>query len=369
MDEYSEEQKLTGVGGWLVFIIIGLIISILWNFYDLTALFDGSLNGIDLLASYGVDTLSFYIAIFIEVIWVVMEIVFLILIFTRSANTRGYAFFFYGGMIATTLVYVVAFSAFESSINEMAGYAVISESQTLAQNLSRGIGWSIVWMIYWARSKRVKHTFSKATSTPQPVAYSSFVSTETHELLTPETTPVRVADNTVGSKSKNSGVSYKALFIGVSSVFALVLVLAVATLYTAKTWTKIDVPEHKETYHDETYSTGNYIITMDDSSLCWINQGWADCINLHVNEYNRECANRRLTSSSSSLCERYSNMIDDMKAKDGGYGWHVTSLGSWGSLHSTQETATRKVSNNDYRVAVTHEATCYWGKFGECPDD
>jgi hypothetical protein len=195
------------------------------------------------------------------------------------------------------------------------------------------------------------------------------ITNETKGLSSPIKASIQTAESVSDHRPQKSGVSYRALFIGVSSLFALVLIAVVATLFTAKTWTKIDVPEHKETFHDETYFTGRYIVTMDESNPCWINQAWSDCINLHVNEYNRECANRSLTGSSSGLCERYLDMINDMKAKDGGYGWHVTSLGSWGHLHSTQETETRQVSNEDYRPAVTHKAICYWGIFGECPND
>jgi hypothetical protein len=172
MSEYSqttnsEEQRLTGVGGWLVLVIIGLFASAVLNIYDLTALFDGSMSDIDLLGSHGADTSSFYLSLFIEAIWVVMEVVFLILIFSRNTNTRTYAFFFYGGMIVTTLVYIALLSAFASSLG-----AAGAEIQTLTQSLARGIGSSIIWIIYWARSKRVKYTFSKAVVSPPPVEHS-----------------------------------------------------------------------------------------------------------------------------------------------------------------------------------------------------
>jgi hypothetical protein len=193
-----------------------------------------------------------------------------------------------------------------------------------------------------------------------------------HELPTPETSLRQARGNAVDGKPKKTGVSYKALFIGVSSVFALALVLAVATLYTAETWTKVDVPEHSGTFHVETYETGYYAVTMDDINPCYVGQDWTDCTNAIVAEYNRECtkplSGRLSLSPSKSLCSRYSDMIEDMKSSDY-YGAYVATLGSWGQLHSTPETATRQVSNNDYRPAVTHEATCYWGMFGECPDD
>jgi hypothetical protein len=172
MSEYSqttnsEQQKLTGVGGWLVLVIIGLFASVLWNIYDLTVLFDGSMSDIDLLGSHGADTNSFYLSLFIEAIWVVMKVVFLVLIFSRNVNTRTYAFIFYGGMIVTTLAYIAALSAFASSLG-----AAGAEVQTLTQSLTRGIGSSIIWIIYWARSKRVKYTFSKAAVSPPPMEYS-----------------------------------------------------------------------------------------------------------------------------------------------------------------------------------------------------
>ena len=79
-----------------------------------------------------------------------------------------------------------------------------------------------------------------------------------------------------------------------------------------------------------------------------------------VNEYNRACVGVALTSSASSTCNAYSTEIDQMK-QQGGWGYVVMSLGSFGHLNRSQETGTRQVSNNDFRPAVTHEAVRYLG--------
>lgn len=142
----------------------------------------------------------------------------------------------------------------------------------------------------------------------------------------------------------------------------LVIITAFAT---ARHWTKVDVPKHAETFHTEEYLTGRFNITNDGVSPCWVNQDWTDCINLMVNEYNSACPGVTLTSSASSTCDFYSKEIDRMK-QQGGWGYVVTSLGGFGHLNRSQETSTRRVSNNDYRPAATHEAVCYLGFIGEC---
>lgn len=198
------------------------------------------------------------------------------------------------------------------------------------------------------------------------------------------------------------------------------------TISTAVHWTKVDVPEHKETFHDEQRETGAYIVKMDDVSPCYVNQNWQECIDAFISEYNNACADRQLSTrlvglhfggessssgfdrkeslynaklhnpsgtraltraaslsdllkgigtseSSVSLCNRYADNIEQMQAEAqnlGPYGY-VESLGDWGHLHVEKEFETVKVSNNDYRPAITHEATCYLGFIGECdyPDD
>lgn len=79
------------------------------------------------------------------------------------------------------------------------------------------------------------------------------------------------------------------------------------------------------------------------------------------------CAGVVLSVWGKSVCDAYRNSIEDMKGK-GGWGYYVSSLGGYGYLDSSPVTSTRKVSNNDYWPAVTHEAVCYLGFIGECKE-
>ncbi|WP_394551604.1 hypothetical protein ACDF64_12105 [Agromyces sp. MMS24-JH15] len=145
-----------------------------------------------------------------------------------------------------------------------------------------------------------------------------------------------------------------------------VAALIIFTFATAEHWTKVDVPEHPATFHTEEYLTGEYDVVDDKADVCWVGQYWTDCINAHVDEFNHACAGVSLTFSARFTCNGYSSMIDRMKADDDD-GWGtVASLGSYGHLRSSAVTATREVSNNDYRPEVTHEAVCYLSFFGEC---
>lgn len=65
------------------------------------------------------------------------------------------------------------------------------------------------------------------------------------------------------------------------------------------------------------------------------------------------------------LCNGRSQSIDEMKAVDEQW-FEVVTLGNSGYLSTHRDTSTRKISNNDYKPAVTHEAVCYFGFIGEC---
>ena len=142
-----------------------------------------------------------------------------------------------------------------------------------------------------------------------------------------------------------------------------VVILFITAIATARHWEKTDVPEHAETFHSETYLTGNYDIIDDHVSPCYVLQSWVGCTNLYVDEFNASCASFPLTDAASNFCDSYRAMIEDMQSQSWSY---MASLGTAGHLTAVAEEATESVSNNDYRAAITHKAVCYLGFLGEC---
>ena len=161
--------------------------------------------------------------------------------------------------------------------------------------------------------------------------------------------------------NENSNKKKLILWLSISAA-AILFITAIAT---ARHWEKIDVPAHAETFHTETYLTGNYDIFDNNVSPCYIRQSWVGCTNVYVAIYNSTCADYPLTASGRSYCNSYLAMINDMKSQSWSY---LASIGSnpWGTLSVIAEEATKSVSNNDYRPAETHEAVCYLGFLGEC---
>ena len=155
----------------------------------------------------------------------------------------------------------------------------------------------------------------------------------------------------------------------VATTLGAVLIAAVGVVLlavnTAERWTKIDVAAQKETFRSEEYETGNYVVTDNGVSPCYVDQAWYECRNSMVAEYNRECVGRSIAAQSVAVCNSYGDEIDRMESV-GEFDWVVESLGGFGYLQSTPETDSRQVSNNDYRAAITHEAVCYFGFVGEC---
>lgn len=135
-------------------------------------------------------------------------------------------------------------------------------------------------------------------------------------------------------------------------------------------WKKVD---HAETYHDEVYNTGYYNVVGTDKSICVGGEDYLSCVNSHVTMYNSICADKLLTSSAKLTCDSLDSFINDVKSRYKSCGYGCTTRGGsgekwgWNYYTSSEETETKKVSNND---EVTHIAHCYtniWGsKWGEC---
>ncbi|WP_149085163.1 MULTISPECIES: hypothetical protein [Microbacterium] len=158
------------------------------------------------------------------------------------------------------------------------------------------------------------------------------------------------------------------LWVTLGVVGALLLLAAIVTVFalvTARHWTKVDVPEEPETFHSEEYETGRFLVADDGVSPCSVDQDWTDCIGLMEAEYAGACAGVDLVPAAAGLCAQHRAEIDRMIAEDAD-GMYVASLGDFGHLTRTPETATRQVSNDDAEPAVTHEAVCYLGFLGEC---
>jgi len=183
-------------------------------------------------------------------------------------------------------------------------------------------------------------------------------------VITDPTSPSTTAQPTPAAISADKPRSAQPM---IWSIAGVLLVLTIITFSTADRWEKVDIPEHKETFHTETYETGLWVVKEYGGNPCWVGQNWTDCSNTAVSEYNGSCVGVHLTTQSWNLCSAYSDMIDDMQSR-GGWGYTVARLGGWERLTRSPETKIRSVSNNDYRPAVTHEAVCYLGFIGECRD-
>ena len=148
-------------------------------------------------------------------------------------------------------------------------------------------------------------------------------------------------------------------------VLALLLVLVYAAVLAPPVhWTKVDAPEHPETFRTETTSTR--VVVESKKNPCWVGQDWVDCTNSMIYEYNNACVGTGAdTGGTWSICGQYRTEITTMQ-RDAQAGWVVSSLGGHGKLRVKTVKKKIRVSNNDYRPAVTHTASCYFGFVGEC---
>lgn len=209
------------------------------------------------------------------------------------------------------------------------------------------------------------HDLPTSAPTAYPAAYGATTeayATGAAPFATPPLDPNAAPADGTGRKSRTG------LWVALSIVGALLLIAAIVTVYavvTARHWTKVDVPEKPETFHSEEYETGAYLVADDGVSPCYVDQDWTDCIAAMEAQYAGACAGVELVPAAADLCAQHRAEIDRMIAEDVD-GTYVASLGDFGHLTRTPETATRQVSNDDYEPAVTHEAVCYLGFLGEC---
>ncbi|MFK3679336.1 hypothetical protein ACI2IP_16560 [Microbacterium sp. NPDC090218] len=224
------------------------------------------------------------------------------------------------------------------------------------------------WYDYWLAVSQQAAPPAAPEAEMQVLGGHDFAHAAPFASAPPAASPAPTAFPTAAAPIREEKKSRVGLWVALSIVGALLLIaiiVVVVAFTTARHWTKVDVPEKPETFHSEEYETGLYLVADDGVSPCAVDQDWTDCIAAMEAQYAGACADVELVPSAVTLCAQHRAEIDRMIAEDS-EGTVVASLGDFGHLTRTPETATREVSNEDYEAAVTHEAVCYLGFLGEC---
>ena len=170
--------------------------------------------------------------------------------------------------------------------------------------------------------------------------------------------------STVAPKSRR-----KLLFAILGATLLTVVVIVAATLGTARYWEVVDRPEQPETFSTQEFETGTSVVIPDMTrvSLCSVGQDWDACVALMVKEFDGACTGGDLTKSSARFCDDWRSWIQKEK-KQNSKGYTVSSADGFEPFVRYALTDFRRVSNDDYRAAETHQAVCYLGFLGECED-
>jgi hypothetical protein len=140
----SQEQQLTGIGGWLILPIIGLSVSILGSIIAIFAVVILMLGFEEFLDSY-TSLLQFEAAV--NVLIGIGSIVALILLCMKKKILPGFMI----GLILLTLVFVL-FDAILAYSNGM-------DISSMIFGIVRSFLVAAIWIPYFLVSKRVKNTF------------------------------------------------------------------------------------------------------------------------------------------------------------------------------------------------------------------
>lgn len=228
---------------------------------------------------------------------------------------------------------------------------------------------SQTWYQYWltiapaAPEPPIAAAAPAAAAETIPLGGHDFAQTAAFAASPGSAAPFSAPPTEAPAKKRRVGLWVALSIVGALLLIAIIVVVVAFT--TARHWTKVDVPEKPETFHSEEYETGLYLVTDDGVSPCAVDQDWTDCIAAMEAQYAGACADVELVPTAQGICSQHRAEIDRMIAADS-EGTVVASLGDFGHLTRTPETATREVSNNDDEPAVTHEAVCYLGFLGEC---
>jgi len=167
----QQRSSLTGVGGWLAWFVLGVIATVLYKIATLAGAVDNLGTGAWMIAAVipGIRPVLFVESVF-HFLQIVASLVGLTLLFRSARAAPVYwvvlliTFTAYGvydlasGSVAVTLIS----QQFGGAIGKEVGQA-ISEASALNARL---VIFSIVWSIYWIRSRRVRLSFGEVAQSP-----------------------------------------------------------------------------------------------------------------------------------------------------------------------------------------------------------
>lgn len=141
-----EEMKLTGIGGWLILPIIGLSLSVLFNFLASFAAYALSNNVVE-VPDYLVPILNFEVVI--NFLFAIACIIALVLLIKKKRIFPKIVI----GIYVASCLFVIIDTMWISSTGSDISY--------LISGIVRVILTACIWIPYFLISKRVKYTFTK----------------------------------------------------------------------------------------------------------------------------------------------------------------------------------------------------------------
>ncbi len=153
-DQRSEMGNKEGIGGWLIFVVIALIVTPIRLGISLNNEFLPLFNSMSLFEAYPNLQAMIYVEAIINVIFGVSAIILLILMTNKDRRFPKLMIIFY----VSNLIFVLADAIYVSQIQVLEQFM---ESGDSAKEIIRAIVGTSIWVPYMLVSTRVKQTFIK----------------------------------------------------------------------------------------------------------------------------------------------------------------------------------------------------------------
>lgn len=150
----SDEKKYQSIGGWLILVFIGLIISILRQGYGLIEYLSLLSNDYSIPGYYDLLLFEF----FASIAFLGFSIYLLILFIRKNIKLPNYYIY----LLIATIVFTIIDQLWLVSISSSAGQFQETINKALTDNsgeIVKSVIGAIIWGSYMKKSQRVKYTF------------------------------------------------------------------------------------------------------------------------------------------------------------------------------------------------------------------